>query len=126
MTVAINPRHHADERQILSKTTGTRVEGYRDVKVGSAQAWYYPEDRVLVLWECFLDSFVRDVPLHKDPNMVHLWSGFEKWLLARYPQTVRIITPWMDPLWQPKDYQAFLTKHGYRRGEPGTYIKLLK
>jgi hypothetical protein len=125
-TVIVNPKQYADAGEMLGKTAGTRVEGFRDVQIGNAQAWYYPEDQVLVLWECFLASFVRDAPLGKDHNMVQLWTGFERWLLERYPETERIVTPWMDPLWQPKDYQAFLRRRGYKEGEPGTYTKLLR
>jgi hypothetical protein len=126
MTVAVSPKRSADEGEVLGKTTGTKVEGYQDVRVDNAQAWFYPEDKVIVLWECFLDSFVRDVPLLKDTNMTHLWSGFEQWLVERYPGALRIVTPWMDPLWQPKEYQAFLRKRGYRRGKSGTFMKLLR
>jgi hypothetical protein len=29
------------------------------VEIGQAQAWYYPQDSTIVLWECFLHEFVR-------------------------------------------------------------------
>jgi hypothetical protein len=76
MMVAIDPKRYADEGDVLGKTADTRVEGFRDVQIGNAQAWYYPEDGLLVLWECFLGSFVRDAPLRKDTNMALLWGGF--------------------------------------------------
>ena len=32
-------------------------------EIGQAQAWYYPADHLLVLWECFLeDPFRQDEP----------------------------------------------------------------
>lgn len=125
-TLIVNPKRYADAGEVLGKTTDIRIDGFRDKRIGSAQAWYYPEDELIVLWECFLDSFIREVPLHKDKNMTDLWAAFERWLLERYPETGRIVTPWMDPLWQPKEYQAFLRKRGYKRGHPGTYVKLLR
>lgn len=126
MTVAINPKRYADAGEVLGKTTGSHVEGFRDVQIGSAQAWYYPDDRVLVLWECFLHDFVRDLPLRKDPNMINLWTGFEKWLINRYPEVEKILTPWADPLWEVKEYQSFLRKQGFKRGGQGVFVKLLK
>jgi hypothetical protein len=71
--------------------------------IRNAQAWYYPEDKVLVLWECFLHDFTHDAPLLKDTNMSQLWAGFEKWLLDRYPETEKIITPYADPIWDIKE-----------------------
>ena len=31
-----------------------QARGLREKPVGNAQAWYYPSDTMLVLWECFL------------------------------------------------------------------------
>jgi hypothetical protein len=126
MTLALNPKHYADAGTVLGKVSGTHIEGFRDVKIGNAQAWYYPDDRVLVLWECFLHDFVRDLPLRKDPHMALLWSGFEEWLINRYQETVKILTPWADPIWQAKEYQSFLRKQGYKREHNGIFTKLLK
>jgi hypothetical protein len=58
-----------------------KKEGFRDVHIGNAQAWYYSEDSIIVLWERFLHSFLRDLPFRKDTNMMLLWTGFEQWLL---------------------------------------------
>lgn len=68
MTVAVDPKRYADAGEVLGKTTGTRVEGYKAVKAE------------------------------------------------------QIVTPWMDPICQSKEYQAFLRKRGYRRGKAGLYI----
>jgi hypothetical protein len=126
MTVALTPKHYADFGTVLGKVSGTHIEGFRDTQLGSAQAWYYPDDRVLVLWESYLYDFVRDLPLRKDPHMALLWTGFEKWLINRYPETEKILTPWADPIWQVKEYQSFLRKRGFKRGNKGTFVKLLK
>jgi hypothetical protein len=128
MSVALHPRpkQYVDAFEAIGHVTKTKLEGYRDIKIGNAQAWYYPEDNSIVLWECFLDSYVRDAPLGEDKNMLLLWTGFEHWLLDRYPEAKMIVTPWMDPLWQAKEYQTFLRRQGYTRGEPGTFMKLLK
>jgi hypothetical protein len=128
MSVALypKPKHYADAPAAIGETTGTRVEGFRDVQLGNAQAWYYPADRVLVLWECYLFDFVRDLPLLKDTNMALLWTGFEKWLITRYKEAEKILTPWADPLWEEKAYHSFLRKQGYNQENPGLFAKQLK
>ena len=126
MNIVVQPKHYADAGTILGKTIDSRVSGLRQEDIGSAQAWYYPEDKILVLWECFFQEYACDVPLLKDVNMANLWTGFEKWLLTRYPETERIVTPHADPIWNTKEYQAFLRARGYRKGQPGIFTKLLK
>ena len=62
MTVGLykKPKPYADQDSAIGKTLGTRQEGMQETQIGSAQAWYYPADRTLILWECFLNAFVRD------------------------------------------------------------------
>ena len=126
LSMAVQPKHYADAGTIFGKTTGARVKGFRHDEIGNAQAWYYPQDKILVLWEYYLDDFTRDVPLLKDTNMTHLWTSFERWLLDRYPEAKKIITPYADPIWNVKEYQAFLRTQGYKKDHPGTFAKLLK
>jgi len=58
-----NPKHYADQESPIGETIGTpQVEGFREAQVGSAQAWYYPADKTIVLWECFFDG-----RFHKHP-----------------------------------------------------------
>ena len=118
LSMAVQPKHYAD--------AGAHVAGLRHEDIGNAQAWYYPQDKVLVLWECFFLDFARDVPLLKDTNMANLWIRFEQWLLTRYPDAERIVTPYADPIWNIKEYQAFLRARGYTKGKSGTFTKLLK
>jgi hypothetical protein len=72
LTMAVSPKQYADAGIILGKTTGSRVAGFKHDEIGNAQAWYYPQDKVLVLWECFFSDFARDVPLLQDTNMASL------------------------------------------------------
>jgi hypothetical protein len=128
MTVALypTPKQYADAPSAIGETTGTRVAGFWGIQIGNAQAWYYPEDEVIVLWECFLHDFVRDAPLRKDTNMSLLWAGFETWLITRYTEAAKILTPWADPLWDMKAYQSFLRNRGYKKEQPGLFAKVLK
>ena len=97
LSFAVQPKHYADADATLGYTTGSRIAGFRHDEIGNAQAWYYPQDKVLVLWECFLYDYTRDVPLLKDKNIASLWTQFKRWLLNRYPETERIVTPYADP-----------------------------
>jgi hypothetical protein len=53
---------------------------HREVEIGQAQAWYYPTDKTIVLWECFLNNFVREKPLLEDPSMRYLWENVARFL----------------------------------------------
>jgi len=61
-----NPREYADQESAIGETIGTpHVEGFREAQVGNAQAWYYPADKTIVLWECFFEERFR-----KDPRSI--------------------------------------------------------
>src|SRR5437660_754230 len=62
MTVGMypKPKHYADQDEAIGEVLATHVKGMRQHQVGNAQAWYYPQDRVIALWECFFDSQVRN------------------------------------------------------------------
>lgn len=107
------PKQVADMGEQVGEVVSSKQEGVREVEVGKCQAWYYHEDRILVLWECFLESFVRDQPLLQDPNMKQLWEQVEQYLLAQFPQTRQVVTPFDDPLFETPDYQTFLRSLGY-------------
>ncbi len=108
------PRQIADMGEEIGKTLSTpRQEGVQEVEIGNGQAWYYHEDRILVLWECFLESRFRDHPLLHDLQMKQLWQGFEAWLIKQFPEAIQIVTPFDDPLFERAEYQTFLRALGY-------------
>lgn len=120
------PKHYADQDDAIGEVVSTQVKETRQEQIGNSQVWYYPAEKTLVLWECFLESFVRDTPLLNDPNMKQLWTGFEEWLLKQFPQAVTIATPFSDPLFETQDYQQFLRSLGYEQGDKAAFIKLIK
>ena len=84
------PKQFADQEAAIGETLGMpKQEGVREMQTGNAQAWYYPDESTVVLWECFLENFVRDHPLPVDPNMQKLWRGFEKFLIEQFPINAR-------------------------------------
>ncbi len=118
MTVGLypKPKHYADQDEAIGEVLSTQAKGMRQHQIGSAQAWYYPQDTLIVLWECLLDARVRNVKsLTDDLYMQKLWSSFEHWLANQFPEATRIATPFNDPIAKSiEEYQAFLRSLGYQ------------
>jgi hypothetical protein len=103
------PKKFADQESAIGEVIGSQNEGLREVQVGNAQAWYYHEDRTIVLWECFFGSRFQKHPLPKDLNMKNLWKRFELWLVKKFPNALTLATPFNDPIAETIDeYQSFL------------------
>jgi hypothetical protein len=113
MTVALEPKRMTDRGEVVGSVQHTQMRGTKDAIIGNAQAWYYHDDKTLVVLECFLEQRFRDVPLGKDENMRTLWHHFETWLTARFPRSLRIVTPFADPLFTKIEYHMFLRSLGY-------------
>jgi hypothetical protein len=108
------PKKYADQDSAIGEVIDSLNEGLREVQVGNAQAWYYHEDKIIVLWECFFYNQFHKQPLHEDTNMQYLWKGFEHWLIKQFPKATTLATPFNDPIAQSIDeYQAFLKSLGY-------------
>jgi hypothetical protein len=128
MTVQLykNPKQYADQESPIGETAGTHQEGFREVQAGNAQAWYYPEEKTVMLWECFFDSRFRRHPLAEDGNMVKLWQTFEQWLLRQFPDAKTLATPFNDLIAHSiKEYQGFLSSLGYAPFAKGVFAKEL-
>ncbi len=116
MTVGMypKPKQYADQDEAIGEVLSTHVKGMRQHQIGSSQAWYYPIDKTIVLWECYLYSDMRNKPLPEDKHMQNLWHGFENWLYKQYPDATRITTPFNDPIAKTiEEYQTFLRSLGY-------------
>ena len=61
-----------------------------------AQAWYYPTDKTIVLWECFFEERFRKDPLPEDLNMQKLWQSFERYLLQIFSAGLDTGNPFND------------------------------
>ena len=117
MTVGMypKPKRYADQDEAIGEVLSTQVKGMRQQQIGNAQAWYYPQGKLIVLWECFLDARMRHgTSLTEDLYMQKLWSSFEHWLANQFPEATRIATPFNDPIAETIDeYQTFLRSLGY-------------
>ena len=97
--------------------------GMRHRDIGTAQAWWYPADRVVVLWECVLDDAVRQDDPNGDGVLATVWTGFERALLDRFPAARRVATPSWEDLYERPAWQQFLGGQGYEPFTPGCFVK---
>jgi len=82
--------------------------GMREIEIGNAQAWAYPEDRVVILWECYIFEPNRaKVPVKEDDLYVMVFKAFEKFLVDRFKPKV-IVTPRWEPTVKEEEYIDFL------------------
>lgn len=110
----------------ISEVLSVEERGMRRERIGNAQAWHYPADRTLVLWEALIEERFRDTPLAEDANMRRLWLGIEDFLTTRFPAATKIATPFDDPAFETADYRAFLGSLGYAPVARAAYGKEIK
>jgi hypothetical protein len=109
------PKQYADQDEAIGEVLSTQVKDMQQHQIGNAQAWYYPQEKLIVIWECFLYAHQRNVKsLTEDMHMPKLWSSFEQWLMKQFPEATRIATPFNDPIAKTiEEYQTFLRSLGY-------------
>jgi hypothetical protein len=121
------PKTYHDQESPIGDVIHSHHEGFREVQVGHAQAWYYHADNTLVLWECFFEDRFRKHPLPEDANMQYLWKGFEHWLIQQFPAATTLATPHHDPIAESiKEYQNFLNTLGYSRLAKAAFGKQIR
>lgn len=106
----------------IGKVLSTEQRGQRAVEIGQAQAWYYPADRVVMLWECYLFDAHRQPDPLQDSALATLWTGFERTLLGRLPQAQWLVTTWEDT-YERSAWQFFLSRRGYQPFTAATFAK---
>jgi hypothetical protein len=106
----------------IGEVTESRWEGMRHVDIGEAQAWYYPADRLIVLWECYLFDRYRQPDPMQDKALSTLWDGFEETLLSRVPEARHLVTTWEDTYARP-EWQFFMQRRGYQPFTPSLFAK---
>ena len=95
LTIALSPTPQEDDA--IGRVSAVEERSARRQPIGHGQAWYYPADKTIVIWEAFLDAPFRDAPLGQDANMRQLWLGWEDCLMTRFPDTMRPSHPSMIP-----------------------------
>ena len=120
LTIALTPSkaYGAETAKIID----TDFKQLQELEIGTAQAWYYPTENALVLWECFLQQPYRQQDLLADSLAATVWQGFEKELLTHLPDTERIYTTY-ETIYERPVWEAFLTAQGYQKVERMAFLK---
>ena len=122
MTLTIGltrPKVDSDE---IGRVIGSDVKHLQEREIGNAQGWYYPEEKALVLWECYLFEPFRQEDPRKDHLLASIWYGFEKTLLKELPDTAKIYTTY-EPIYDRPVFKTFLRKMQYRPIEKVAFVK---
>ena len=123
LDVALSPSVHPSGA--IGEIAATHWVGMRHRPVGNAQAWYYPADHLLLLWECFLEDRDRHESPFTDPLLQTVWTGVEALLCARFPAAARIVTPSWEDLYEKVAWQQFLGAQGYEATSLRAFVKHL-
>jgi hypothetical protein len=119
ITIAVrlyeNPKHLTGQPGAIGKVESvTEQPKMKEQEIGFAQAWYYPLDKTIVLWEALLHNFAEeDTLLPQNPNMAAYWRGLERFLQTQCEGATRITTPDADSAYDTDLYQQFLRSLGY-------------
>ena len=119
-----NGRRRPGAGQIGQVLSSERV-GWRSRDLGNAQGWCYPADRIIMLWECFLEDWCRRPDPVEDPLLERSWVSFEYALIGMLPQAERIATPSWEDLYPRDVWRTFLVQQGYEPESPAVFGKAL-
>lgn len=120
LTVALHPE--PTEVGAIGEVASSDWVGMRHIEVGNAQAWHYPADHTLILWECYPSQLTGEHP-REDTTWRALWTGFERFLLERLSGVQRIVTPASDPGYDRAVWHDFLRSLGYDELSPAAFVK---
>ena len=102
-----------DPEGSIGRVEGSEYAGVRILPVASAQGWHYPEDGLVMLWECDVPWRYRGKDPNEDPVLGALWGAWERLLLERSPGADRIATPGWEPEYGREAWHRFLEGRGY-------------
>jgi len=126
VTLTVRLHDQPDPTGAIGEVAGSDWTGMRHEEIGQAQAWFYPADRLVILWECFPEARYRtsDNPL-TDTTLRALWAGFESWLTERFPGARRLVTTYED-LYDRDRWQRFLADRGFAPVAPAAFARDLE
>lgn len=123
VSVNLYPYPTPGDQGAVGEVASSEWEGMKHDELGTAQAWYYPADRILVLWEVDLHPRYHQAMAMGDGNLAAVWQGFERVLLEHCPDARLLATPFDDPNYERDDYQEFLRSQGYQPWAHAAFAK---
>jgi hypothetical protein len=125
LTFAVTPPVPSDLGEEVGQVEDVRQEGQIRHEVASCQAWYYRNERTLMLWEVDMRMDYREEDPSQDFLFSTIWQAFERRLLTEFPDCERILTPGWEPSYEGKQFRAFLASQGFTPHEDNTFIKTI-
>jgi hypothetical protein len=124
LTVALTPPAPGGEfGEEIGEVVGSKNEGQNRHEIASLQAWYYPTEKTLMLWEVdLLGTYGQEQNPTQDFLLSSLWVSFERRLLEQFPDCKRILTPHHEPDYTQELFQAFLKERGFSAGAEGSGV----
>ncbi len=97
----------------------------REFRLADAQAWHYPADRTIVLWELLIAPQYERQPDPREHLLLRsLWLHYEGLLAARFPTADQLLTTWEDS-YPREQWAGFLRTIGYHEQGLAVFAKPL-
>jgi hypothetical protein len=122
MTLTIGLTRPKGDSDDIGRVIGSDVTHLQEREIGNAQAWYYPADKALVLWECYLFEPFRQQDPSTDQLHATVWQGFEKALLEELPDTAKVYSTY-ETVYDRPVFNTFLRKMQYRQVDKVAFVK---
>ncbi|GAC1350193.1 MAG: hypothetical protein NVSMB27_30370 [Ktedonobacteraceae bacterium] len=131
LTVSSGMRNRVIVRFYTSLPEDSMAKGMRHQRIGEGQAWFYQEDRILLLWRCNLLERYKATNSEENQNLHRLWQEFEQFLLRHFPETTWILTPSWNRPYDQSLWLQFIKKQGFIHPSPAgipnaAFIKSVK
>lgn len=123
ITLTLGMYPELTEEGAIGEVIGSEWAGMRHRDVGNAQAWYYPADHLIMLWECYLYDWCHGKDPRTDENLKTLWTGFERHLWGQFPEAERVVIPAWEDIYERSLWQEFLALRGYTPFTEATFAK---
>lgn len=123
LSLTVDPFPRSGPANEIGAVAESIFSGLRHLPMGSMQAWSYPADEGLILWEVSLYDRYRTEPPIEDGLLGALWQKWEQFLLRRCPEAQFIATPRDEPDYHPEHWQEFLEAQGYRPLNDRAFVK---
>lgn len=123
LTVGLTPPEQDEIGTEIGRVEDSRVTGSDRHFIANLQAWYYRNEKTLMLWEVDLfPRYASDDPT-TDFLFGSLWYFFEEKLLELFPDCERIVTPGGEPKYDDAKWKEFLVSRNYDPNYENTFVK---
>jgi hypothetical protein len=110
-------REYLASRLLIPGTAETRP-----LRLADGQAWYYPADHTIVLWELIPEPQVAVADPRESLLYRTLWMRYERYLAQRFASGQLLVTTWED-MFDQDQWMGFLNSLGYEQRDSSVFAK---